>query len=137
MPAPDNKTILLRAIAEFNNVQNREGYFELYAADAVLHRSPPLAPGIDAIRQWYRLLWDAFPDCHLTLGNLVAEGQFVANNFRLQGAHRGPFLGVPASSRVIDVEGVTILRFQDQRCVERWSQTDVLGIMRQIGGVTL
>ncbi len=95
MPAPDNKTILLRAIDEFNKLRNREGYFELYSTDAVLHRSPPLAPGIDAIRQWYRLFWEALPDCHISLDNIVAEGQFVANNFRLQGSHRGPFLGVP------------------------------------------
>jgi hypothetical protein len=29
--------------------------------------------------------------------------------------------------------GERILRFADGKCVERWSQTDVLGIMRQIG----
>jgi len=42
------------------------------------------------------------------------------------------FLGVPESGKRIDVEGVTILRFQNGKCVERWSQTDVMGIMRQI-----
>jgi len=60
----------------------------------------------------------------------------VANNFRLKGTHRGTFLGVPASGKSIDVEGVTILRFKDGKCEERWSQTDVFGIMRQIGGMS-
>jgi predicted ester cyclase len=67
------------------------------------------------------------------LGNVIAEGEFVVNNFRLQGTHRGPFLGVPESGKRVDVEGVTILRFRDGKCVERWSQTDVMGVMRQIG----
>jgi len=133
MSTLDNKGVLIGAIAEFNKPERRDGYFALYAPDAVLHRSPPLAPGIDAIKQWYRSLWAAFPDCHLTLGNVVAEGDFVANNFRLTGTHRGVFLGTPASGRPIDVEGVTILRFAHRKCVERRSQTDVLGIMRQIG----
>jgi steroid delta-isomerase-like uncharacterized protein len=135
MPSTNNKTILVRAIAAFNNVQDREGYFQLYAQDAVLHRSPPLSPGIEAIKQWYRSLWSAFPDAHLTLGNVVAEDEFLANHFRLHGTHRGTFLGVPASGKSIDVGGVTILRFNDGKCVERWSQTDVFGIMRQIGGI--
>jgi SnoaL-like polyketide cyclase. len=87
----DNKAILLRAIAAFNEVGSRDGYFQLYAEHAVLHRSPPLAPGKEAIKQWYRLLWNAFPDSHLTLGNVIAEGEFVANNFRLGGTHRGTF----------------------------------------------
>lgn len=134
MPFADNKATLLRAIAVFNNPSDRGGYFQLYAEHAVLHRSPPLAPGIEAINQWYILLWNAFPDCQLTLGNVIGEGEFVANNFRLTGTHRGPFLGVAATGKSIDVEGVTILRFKDGRCEERWSQTDVFGIMRQIGG---
>ena len=129
----DNKSRLLDALEAFNDAQRREDYFQLYAEEAVLHRSPPLAPGIESIKQWYRSLWAAFPDVRITLGNLVAEGDFVANNFRLQGTHRGAFLGVPASGKRVDVEGVTILKFADEKCVERWSQTDVMGIMRQIG----
>ena len=133
MTVPDNKARLIRALKAFNDTQRREEYFQLYADEAVLHRSPPLAPGIESIKQWYRSLWNAFPDAQITLGNLVVEGEFLANNFRLQGTHRGSFLGVSASGKRIDVEGVTILKFADGKCIERWSQTDVLGIMRQIG----
>ena len=133
MTAPDNKPRLIRALEAFNDTQRREEYFQLYADEAVLHRSPPLAPGIESIKQWYRSLWNAFPDAQITLGNLVVEGEFLANNFRLQGTHRGSFLGVSASGKRIDVEGVTILKFADGKCIERWSQTDVMGIMRQIG----
>jgi steroid delta-isomerase-like uncharacterized protein len=133
MTSPDNKALLIRALEAFNDTQRREEYFQLYAEEAVLHRSPPLAPGIESIKQWYRSLWSAFPDAQITLGNVVAEGEFVANNFRLRGTHHGLFLGMPASGRRIDVEGVTILKFADGKCVERWSQTDVMGIMRQIG----
>ena len=133
MTSPDNKGRLIRALEAFNDTQRREEYFQLYADEAVLHRSPPLAPGIESIKQSYRSLWGAFPDAQITLGNVVAEGEFVANNFRLRGTHRGPFLGVSASGKRIDVEGVTILKFADGKCIERWSQTDVMGIMRQIG----
>lgn len=29
--------------------------------------------------------------------------------------------------------GITILRFEGGKCVERWSQADFLGLMRQLG----
>ena len=133
MPSADNKAALLTAIAAFNDQQRREEYFGLYAVDAVLHRAPPLASGMEPIKEWYRSLWRAFPDVQIALGNVVADGEFVANNFRMQGTHQGTFLGVPASGKRIDVEGVTILRFERGKCVERWSQTDLLGILRQVG----
>jgi predicted ester cyclase len=132
MTSAENKERLSRALEAFNDPDRREDYFQLYDGSAVLHRSPPLEPGLQSIKAWYRSLWAAFPDANITLGNVVAEGDFVANNFRLRGTHRGPFLGVAASGKRIDVEGVTILQFVKGKCVERWSQTDVMGIMRQI-----
>ena len=135
MATASNRAALETAVTHFNDTRGREAYFELYAEDAVFHRAPPLPPGKDAIRSWYRGLWSAFPDLQLTLGNVVVEGDFVANNFSLQGTHLGEFLGVPATGKTVSFAGVTILRFRDAKCVERWSQSDVLGILRQIGGM--
>jgi predicted ester cyclase len=131
----DNKHVLIEAVAAFNRPSEREHYFQLYADSAVLHRAPPLSPGIEPIKQWYRSLWAAFPDVQLTLGNVLAEGAFVANEFRLRATHLGPFLGNAASGKSIDVAGVTILRFEAGKCVERWSQTDLYGMLKQIGAV--
>ena len=135
MPTASNRAALETAVKHFNNTRDREAYFELYAENAVFHRAPPLPPGKDAIKIWYRSLWSAFPDLQLTLGNIVAEDDCVANNFNLQGTHLGEFLGVPATGRTVTFAGVTILKFKDAKCVERWSQSDVLGILRQIGGM--
>ena len=133
MSPEENKAALLTALRAFNDEQRREEYFRLYADQAVLHRAPPLAPGLEAIKEWYRSLWRSFPDAQIVVGHVIGDREFVASNFRLQGTHRGPFLGALESGKRIDVEGVTILRFRDGKCVERWSQTDLMGIRRQIG----
>jgi len=62
MPSQDNKAALETALHAFNDHQRRDEYFRLYADEAVLHRAPPLAPGLQAIKEWYRSLWRAFPD---------------------------------------------------------------------------
>ena len=83
MTYPSNKAVLMQAFHHFNDLRSRKNFFELYADHAVMHPSPPLAPGVEAIKEWYRLLWSAFADCHLELGNVAAKGSFVVNKFRL------------------------------------------------------
>jgi hypothetical protein len=59
MFSEENKAALLTAIGAFNDPQRREEYFGLYADRAVLHRAPPLLPGIERIKEFYRSLWRA------------------------------------------------------------------------------
>ncbi|MCX7891777.1 MAG: ester cyclase [Burkholderiales bacterium] len=128
-----NKLELRRAAACFSDPVRREEYFDLYAPHVVLHRSPPLPPGLEAVKQFYRAYWAAFPDIRLSLGSMAEENDLLGCEFVVEGTHRGTFLGVPATNRVMRAAGVTLLRFESGRCVERWSQTDLLGILTQLG----
>jgi hypothetical protein len=48
-------------------------------------------------------------------------------------AHRGEFLGIPASGRAIDDTGLFLLRLEGQRIAEFWAQPDQLGLLKQLG----
>jgi predicted ester cyclase len=133
MASDDNKIALLRAIEHFNHPPSRERYFDLYAPHAVLHRSPSLPPGLENIKQFYRAYWLAFPDIQLRVKALLGEADLVACSFEAEATHQGMFLDIPATGRSIRYTGVTILRFEQGYCVERWSQMDVLAILRQLG----
>src|ERR1051326_1348314 len=130
MPHRDNKTIFLAAIENFNNPQNRERYFDLYGPDAVLHGYPGVEAGIDGIKRFYRAYWAAFPDVVLTVDNLMADGNLVACCFAVRQTHRGEFMGVPATGKVVTSSGITIMTFAEGKCVERWSQADFLGMLQ-------
>ncbi|MGD9988566.1 ester cyclase [Pseudonocardia sp.] len=43
--------------------------------------------------------------------------------------------GVPATGNPVALSGITILRMRDGVCVERWSSTDMLGLLVQIGAM--
>jgi len=51
----------------------------------------------------------------------------------MTGRHVGEFMGVPATGNDIALPGITILRFEGDRVVERFSQADVLSLMVQMG----
>jgi molybdate transport system substrate-binding protein len=67
--------------------------------------------------------------------DVLAAGDQVATRFSLQGMHRGELMGIAATGRSVTLPGITILRFANGKCVERWSQADFFAVMVQIGAV--
>jgi predicted ester cyclase len=41
----------------------------------------------------------SFPDRHITISNLIAEGDKVAYQEKLEGTHKGVFMGLPQPIR--------------------------------------
>lgn len=97
--------------------------------------TPEPLVGKPAVRAFYQPIFDAFPDCRVATEQLLVEGDHLAWRFRFAGTHRGELQGVPASGRPFDVPGITILRFGERRCVERWSVADLRSLMEQIGAI--
>ena len=75
----------------------------------------------------------AFPDLHVTVEDLVAEGNEVSARARWQGTHRGEFFGIPPTGKPFDVLGINFFRFADGQFVERYGTWDVVTFMQQLG----
>ena|SRR5258705_8207606 len=130
-----NKTAFRRAVASFAP-ETLETYLQLYHADAKLHYLPPgVGSGLDGARVFYQRFLAAFPDAHLGIEDFVAEGDSVAARYVIDATHLGEFMGVPATGKRVSVSGITILRFADGKCAERWSETNFLDLLQQVGGL--
>ena len=79
----------------------------------------------------------AFPDCHFEILDMLTSGDRVITRFRYSGTHKGPLESIPATGRHVSGEGITIDRIKDGRIVESISQWDALGLLQQLGVVTL
>jgi predicted ester cyclase len=131
---PDDANVAaLRAAAAHWNAGNLDGYLALYDPEAVLHGYAGVGPGLSNIRQYYQAFWVAFPGSRLVLEDVFASGDKVACRFLLQGEQHGPFQGIAATGARIGVPGITILEFQNGRCVRRWSRIDTVGLLQQLG----
>ena len=78
-----------------------------------------------------------FPDWRSEMDILVGEGDLVVEHFTAGGTQQGEVLGVPGSDRVVSLPGINIWRLRDGRIVERWGRLDELGLLRQLGLVSL
>src|SRR5262245_2466686 len=132
MSTDANVAALQAAVAQWN-AGDLEGYLALYDPEAVLQGYAGVGPGLPGIRQFYQAFWAAFPGSRLVLEDVFASGEKVACRVRLQGKHGGAFQGIAATGAQINVPGITILEFQNGRCIRRWSCMDTVGLLRQIG----
>lgn len=132
--AEENKAALWRAIERWNE-GDLAGYLELYAPEVMLHGYQGMEPGMAGVRRFYEAFWSSFPGSRITIEDMFAEGDEVACRYTLRAAHEGEFNGIPPTGRRVELKGITILRFADGRCVERWSQADFMGMLQQLGVV--
>lgn len=129
-----NEAALARAVERWN-AGDLSAYLEVYADDIRLHGVTPEPMDKQAVRAFYEGLFAAFPKNHLELHDTFGAGDRLCSRFTLTGRHDGDFMGVPATGTDIALPGITILRFRDGACVERWSYADMLGLLVQIGAV--
>ena len=107
---------------------------ELFAADHVEHQVG-IEPGREGVKGSIRYLRTAFPDLHLTLEAVVADGDRVWTRISATGTHKGPFMGAPATGRSFRIDVIDIVRVVDGRIVEHWGVADRLSIAQQLGVV--
>ncbi len=110
-------------------------YLELYSPNAVLHGYPGVESGLESIRRFYEGFWTAFPESQLVFEDIFSAGEKVVCRFAVHGKHLGNFQGMPPTGRTFSLPGITILRIQEGKCVERWSQADFLGLLQQLGAI--
>lgn len=125
--------IVEQALAAFSDPASRERYFDLYAPGIVLHGYDGVDPGLESVRSYYAAFWTAFPDARVTAEDILEIQDKVVVRFLITGTHRGPILGLGATGKSIRLAGMTILRFEGQKCLERWSVTDSLSLAMQLG----
>jgi len=107
---------------------------EVVAPDAVIRTPLPIeATGADALKQIWAMLLRIYPDIHLTVEDLIAEGDKVVGRTTVTGTHQGEFMGVAATGNSVTYNEMFMFRFADGRVVETWGVVDVYAQMKQIG----
>jgi predicted ester cyclase len=95
-----NKAIVQRAVDEFWNKGDIAAVDELFATDYVNH--DPAAPDrgdLEGLKQWAMAGFAAFPDLHVTIEDLIAEGDKVAKRYTTRLTWTGDYMGMPPTGK--------------------------------------
>jgi steroid delta-isomerase-like uncharacterized protein len=133
----DNATVLERIDEEAFNRGNIAVLDELVAEDFVEHDPMPgTPPDREGLKAMIRGLHEAFPDFHTDVEDRIVAGDKVVERWSCTGTQEGDFMGIPATSRHIEIHGIDISRLENGRLVEHWTQVDTLSMLQQLGAMS-
>jgi predicted ester cyclase len=88
-------------------------------------------------RQTVERMIAAFPDLRFEIEDLFAAGDKVCVRWRFEAAHLGPLSGVGPTGKTAVQQGIAVYEARFGRLTRAWLQVDRLGVLLQIGAVTL
>ena len=129
-----NKAVVRRFVEEVQNHKDWAVFDELNAPDFVNLSAPPGMPAdLEGGKMFLAAFVNAFPDSHVTIDDMIAEGDRVATKKTMTGTHLAPLGELPATGRSVTLQFVDIMRVRDGRIVDHWLSMDQLSFMQQLG----
>lgn len=117
-----NKELVRKYYDEVLNGRNLEAVGDYFADERI----------VEGVRRGCFSYFTAFPDLHLSLDELIAEGDSVFLRSTMTGTHDGEYKGIPATGRHIASESAEVFTIADGRFVGYWCLSNVAGLMRQL-----
>jgi steroid delta-isomerase-like uncharacterized protein len=87
---------------------------------------------VEGVRHGCFSYFQAFPDLHLAIEDLIAEGDKVFCRSTMTGTHDGEYKGIPATGRHIASESAEVFTIADGKFAGYWCLSNVAGLMRQL-----
>lgn len=140
MSIAENKTLVERYIGDVWNGRRLDDIDELFQPEYTVHQgAQTFGISRELLKQSITTLLAAFPDFHMTLDYLVAEGDKVAAYWINHGAQTGelrlPDLPrpAPASGREATFTESALFRIANGQIAEVWYVSDRLSMLQQLG----
>jgi len=134
MNSAENKTFMGHFIEEVINQKNLNAIDDLVAEDFTEHIPfPGQGPGREGLRFVLQSMFTGFPDMHWTVHEQIAEGEKVVTRFTWTGTHTGEFMGIPPTSKAVEVWGIVIDVVRNNLFTESRIIMDSVGLLKQLG----
>jgi len=110
--------------------------FEKFFSKDFQWTSHPDRKGLQGLKEYRKEIFKSFPDLHLTIEQLVAEGDLVMARVQISGTHKGIYREIPPTNKKVTLYQYTTNRFNAEgKIVESWVLNDSYSMLRQLGAV--
>lgn len=136
MSTIDNKLLIRKYIDEVvntGNVDEIEKYVSSDYTEVFEGKRYPI--GIKGAREHILGVRQTYPDLKLTVEQQIAEGDWVATIIIARGTHRGVWMGMKPTDKVLTYSGVNIDKVVDGRIVEHGGAANMLTPLLEAGAI--
>ncbi len=131
----DNKGLIQR-FTEATNAAQWDVLRDVVAPNFVRHSQATAGPEVRSLDEFVTLqqtFLASMPDQHVTIDQLVAEGDLVAVRARYSGTLTGPMGDFPATGKSAETTFLAIFRIADHMIAEMWVEWDNVAMLTQLG----
>lgn len=136
MSLEDNKDVVRKFIEAYNK-RNLDAFDELVATDYIDHTHQQ--QGREEFKQLFTLAFDAFPDWHEAIEDIIAEGDKVWVRVKATGTHTGEWnhfgARFPPTGKKLTMMMVFNWRIVNGKLVEGGEVDDQTDFLRQLGAI--
>ena len=125
-----NKALVRRWIEEGFNQRSLRVVDELFTEQVAVNGQ---MIGRDGLKQSMSRHLGGFPDLHVTIDDIAAEGKKVGIWYTVEGTHRGEFEAIPATGNHVKWVGVDLFSFDGGKISEARFLSDFQGLLTQLG----
>lgn len=128
---------LMREAYDHINAGDLEAFGAMLDDGMVEHEDAAGLPqNKEGVIQFFSMFRGAFSDLRMDVEDMAMTGDKVWTRVRITGTNDGEFMGMPATGKSVDFQGVDIVRISDGgKAVEHWGVTDTMAMMQQLGAV--
>jgi steroid delta-isomerase-like uncharacterized protein/4-oxalocrotonate tautomerase family enzyme len=133
--AEEHRALFARWFEELWNKKNYQIPYELVHPDFTAHGAggQRIKQGpegvIELVKGWHQ----AFPDGHMTMDDIITEGDLSVIRMTWEATHLGQFGPIAPTGRRIKVTSTGIDRVVDGKITEGWGELDLMGMFMQMG----
>ncbi|HEX9200105.1 MAG TPA: ester cyclase [Acidobacteriaceae bacterium] len=88
--------------------------------------------GMDSFKAYYRQMRAALSDIHVTVEDVVTEGDLIVARCTVTAKHTGDGLGKPPKGNPIQFTGMTMARIKEGKIAEAWNNFDFMTMYQQM-----
>lgn len=132
-PANVTNAELIRWAFETLNQHDVTPLKQFWTADTVERFPDRTCRGADEIARYFEDTFAAIPDFHMEVRSIAAQGDDVFVQWHLTGTHQGPMLGIEATHKPVEIDGMDHFVLRDGRVVSNFVVFDQMQYARQIG----
>lgn len=130
-----NIALVTNYVEKVINAHSPDALDAMVSSDYKRYPSATATLDLEVAKQRLAGLFAAFPDAHVEIEDMIADGDLVAYRSTTTGTHQGTFLGIPPTGKQGTTAEFIIMRIEDGKIVEHWGGPDTFSLLQQIGAV--
>lgn len=132
----ENKSIVRRYYEEIVNTGNIDTIGTFIAPEYTeVYDGKKHSVGIEGAKEHVLGVRKTYPDLHITIEKQIAEGDWVVTCITAKGTHKGTWLGIKPTGKVLVFTGVNVDRVVDGKIVEHGGAANMLNPLLEAGAV--